>query len=137
MKINQWGDTQEDLEEKKFHVGFMLNFKSMSNLLQEMSEYIGEPTPDYPKRELRKLWINLMGIFFFLFLFSKAAFIFVTIPFCFFYGYVLIQLFQTWKGFKYSKGAFLGMTFLTLVVLFLAALALGELLAPIISNMLA
>lgn len=134
--VNQWGDTQEDLEEKKFHIGFMLNFKSMSNLLQEMSEYVGKPTPEYPKKELQKLWVNLMGIFFVLFLCSHAAFIVITIPFCFFYGYVLIQLFQTWKGFQYSKGAFLGLTFVTLAVLFLAAMALGEVLIPIISNAL-
>lgn len=135
--MNQWGDKPEDLEEKKFHVGFMLNFKSMSKLLQEMSEYIGEPTPEYPKKELQKLWVNLLGIFFVLFLCSKAAFIFVTIPFCFFYGYVLIQLIQTWKGFKYKVGPLIGLTVVILAVLFVAAMALGEVITPMIANYLA
>lgn len=125
--MNNWGDTQEEIKEKVFHIGPMINFKSMSALLQEMTEYIGEPNEEYPKKELKKLWVNLMIILLVLFTFSRKIFIVITIPFCFFYGFVLINLYQAWKNFKYSRKKFLFATVIALVVVIVAAVLLGEL----------
>lgn len=124
--INNWGDTEEDLQEKKFTVGVMLNFKSMCNLLQEMTEYIGEPNDKYPKNELIKMWINLMVIFLVLFSFTRAALMVITIPFCIFYGYVLVNLYQAWKNFKYSRLQFILGTIITLIIMLVISLFFGE-----------
>lgn len=124
--INSWGDTEEDLQERKFKIGPMLNFKAMCNLLQEMTEYIGDPTDSYPKNELRKMWLNLMIIYLVLFSFTRAAIMFITIPFCIFYGYVLVNLYIAWKNFKYSKAEFILSTIITLVVLFIGSQFIAE-----------
>lgn len=111
-------------KEERFHIGFIVSFKSMTLLLNRMEDEIGEFDDQYPRKELLKIWSSIMVVMFVLFLLSYNILFVATLPFIFFYGLALKQLFRAWKRFKYQMGFLRIITLATLVVEIAAALGL-------------
>lgn len=100
----------EAKEQKQIDVGFRINFISMNNLLIQLDEQTGEWDEKYPKSELYKLWFTDMLMQALLLSLSNGIFMIITLPFLFFYIFVMNRIFKTWKRFKYKKSQFLLMT---------------------------
>ena len=117
--MSRWGDEfDEELQKKEeIKVGFMFSFKSMSHTVERLSEETREWDNKHPKIELMKMWANVMLVFAVLLSFSYSLFIAATGIFYFFYGYVLLQIYSTWKQFKYSRLQFWTMTVTVLIIL--------------------
>ena len=111
-------------KEERFHIGFIVSFKSMTLLLNRMEDEIGEFDDQYPRKELLKIWSSIMVVMFVLFLLSYNILFVATLPFIFFYGLALKQLFHAWKRFKYQMGFLRIITLATLVVEIAAAFGL-------------
>ena len=88
-------------KDEKIEVGFMVNFKSMSVMINRIVEETKEVTDQYPKSELKKIWGGIMFCYLILFALSYQILIVATLPFAILYTYTLFQLFKAWKGFKY------------------------------------
>ncbi len=120
-----WGEAFDEelmqMEKEKIEVGVMFSYKSMSAVIERIANETREWDDKHPKRDLLKIWTNLLPIFFVLFLFSYNVMIIATGIFYFFYGYILIQLFGVWRRFHYSKLQFWGMTVGALSALFAIA----------------
>lgn len=118
--MSNWGDEfDEELKrDEKIEVGLMFSFKSMSHIIDRIINETREWDEKHPKKDLMKIWINVMIVFMVLFTFTYSVLAVATVVFYFFYGYVIIQLYGAWKRFKYSKGQYWCMTMITLIVLF-------------------
>lgn len=117
IKMGNWEDRFESKkEEEKLKVGFTINFKTMCHILGRIEEETKEWDSKYPKSELWKMWAAIMGVFMILFIFTHNVLAVATVPFMMFYFYALIQIFKTWKRFKYSVGLFWGLTIPLLIV---------------------
>lgn len=119
-------------KDEKLTAGFMVNFKSMSVLLERFEEETKEYDDKYPKNELLKIWGSIMFCYVVLFALSYKILFIVTLPFIFFYTYSLYHVFKAWKRFKYKTGPLWGMT----IVGIIAAIALGMGLQTIIMHFL-
>lgn len=116
--MGHWEDFDEDAKkaDKRIKVGFSVNFKKMSYLIDRIVEETGETDEHYPKDILLKIWGCDMLVFFLLFVLSYGILIVATAPFLFFYGYVLFDLIRAWKRFKYSMKTVWLITVFALVV---------------------
>ncbi|MCQ2539223.1 MAG: hypothetical protein MJ114_02115 [Acetatifactor sp.] len=115
-------ELQEHREDLKF--GVTLNFKSMMGRLSRLEEETREVTEEYPKSELKKIWLGCMAGIFLFALISYSYIIFVTLPIIFFYVLALRNLFKTWKHFGYKSGYLWKITIPTLVVAVAVAVGL-------------
>lgn len=110
--MGNWGDDidEELQQDKEIKFGFLFSFKSMSHIIQRIDEETGEWDEKHPKDKLFRLWINVMIIFQVLFLVTFGGLALAAVVFYFFYIYVIIQLFNCWRRFKYSALQFWLMT---------------------------
>lgn len=130
--MGNWGDTYEDEKPEQIKVGWTISFKTMSFLLNKISEETKVIDEHHPKEELMSIWTNIMMVYFVLFAFSYSVLIAVTGVFFIFYTYVLVQLYNVWKQFKYSKTFFLGLTAVGMI----AAAVLGTFLRNFVMGMI-
>lgn len=121
-------EVHEMEKEGELKVKLLLSFKSMTLVINRLVEETREITDKYPKSELLKIWCSDMLIFFILFFASYNALFIATVPFMFFYGYVLISIGKAWKGFGYKKSQYVLMTIGALIVLLAISVGLRMLL---------
>lgn len=112
-----WEKFDDDAKkEKRMDVGFRINFITMNNLLIQMDEQTGSYDEKYPKSELLKLWFSCMFMEALLLSISESIILIITLPFAFFYLFVLKRIYKTWKRFEYKKSQFMLMTLIGLIV---------------------
>ena len=119
--MGRWGDdVDEELQQRKVElkVGFMFSFKSMNTVIEKIEDETSEWDDKLPKKDLMKIWFNVMLIFLVLLCFTYSVMALATLFFFFFYGFVIIRLFGAWKRFGYSKAGYWLMTVLGFVVNF-------------------
>lgn len=120
-EMGRWGDDiDEELQQRKaeFKVGFMFSFKSMNTVIEKIEDETSEWDDKHPKKDLMKIWFNVMVIFLVLLCFTYSVIALATLFFFFFYGFVIIRLFGAWKRFGYSKAGYWLMTVLGFIVNF-------------------
>lgn len=100
----------------KLEIGYMINFKKMNVMLERIDQETKEWDDKYPKNGLLKIWVSVMVILLLLFSLSHQIICIVTVPFIFFYLYVLFQMGRTWKRFQYNQITFWMMTVGLIVV---------------------
>ncbi len=117
-----WGEEFDDelknYDRPKAH--FSLNFRYITHMLDRIDEETRDWNEKYPKSELMKLWGSVMALYFILVCLTYSVLIIVTGAFYVFNTYALFQLYGKWKRFKYSKGSFLLMTAIAMVIVFVA-----------------
>ena len=87
-------------EQKRIHLGFNFNFKSMYIKIGQVVDAKGDKDDHYPKDGLIKYWGCAMFVLFILFVFSHSLFLVATCPFIFFYAFVVFQVFKAMKVFE-------------------------------------
>lgn len=90
-------------QQERIKIGYKFNFKSMYMLIGRIIEEKGEYDEHYPKDGLYRLWGCSMAVLFILFVFSHSLFMVATVPFMFFYGMVIFQVFKALKVFEYKR----------------------------------
>ena len=119
--MGRWGDDiDEELQQRKpeFKVKFMFSFKSMNTVIEKIEDETSEWDDKHPKKDLMKIWFNVMLIFLVLLCFTYSVMALATLFFFFFYGFVIIRLFGAWKRFGYSKAGYWLMTLVGFIVAF-------------------
>lgn len=120
---SRWGDDEEELQMKKekISVGFMWNFISMNHMVTRIDQEVGEREGDYPKSELKKIWVSAMVIIQLLAILTHSVIMIATLPFIFFYALLFFKISGVLKRFGYPRKGYWAIT----IVLFIVIIAVA------------
>lgn len=114
-----WGDEidEELMQDTDIKVGFMINFKKIYLVIDQIIQETREANDKHPRDSFRKIWGGVMFMIFILAALSYNVLIIATLPFMLFYFYNLIQLSKAYKAFNYSRTKYWLTTIAALVII--------------------
>lgn len=114
-RFDEYDDELKTMKDEKIQAKFSINFKKLDAMVVRIIEETKDYDDKYPKSELMKIWGCAALAMYVLFGLSHSIFLVVTLPFLFFYFFVMIQVGTAWKRFKYKTGKYWLMTIVTIM----------------------